>query len=90
VPTGEVLVVLDANALFWPFTHGVRFDEELARVFPSGARIAVASTALAELEGLAARRVPDAEAAKALAARYPSFPVTGSPSSPRGTGPGSS
>ncbi|MCI4327170.1 MAG: twitching motility protein PilT [Thermoplasmata archaeon] len=75
--TGEVLVVLDANALFWPFTHGVRLDEELARVFPSGVRVAVASTAMAELEGLAARRVPDADAARALAARYPPFPVAG-------------
>ena len=62
--------MLDTNALFWPFTHGVRLEAELARLFPGQARLGVPRSVLAELDRLVARRVPNAPAARQLANRW--------------------
>ncbi len=69
--------MLDANALFWPFTHGTRITEEVERLFPAGARVLVAESGRAELDGLVQRGVRHARAARELAERYEVFPVPG-------------
>jgi rRNA-processing protein FCF1 len=76
-PRGPVLVLADTNAMFWPFTHGVRFASELTRLFPEGTRLLVPSSASAELGRLERRGVVGAKLARSLAETLPTLPVTG-------------
>jgi rRNA-processing protein FCF1 len=76
-PSGPVLVLADTNAMFWPFTHGVRFASELTRLFPGGTRLLVPSSASAELAQLERRGVAGAKLARSLAETLPTLPVSG-------------
>ena len=76
-PPGPVLVLADTNAMFWPFTHGVRFAPELQRLFPGGTRLLVPSSAAGELARLERRGVVGAKLARALAETLPTLPVGG-------------
>jgi uncharacterized protein len=71
-------VLLDANALFLPVRVGFPLEAEVARWRP-GAKLAVPTSVLHELDRLSERGTPEASAARALAARYPSLrsPGTG-------------
>lgn len=73
---GPRVVLADANAFFLPLTSAVDLDREVRRLAPA-ARLAVAASTLAELDRLAARRVPGAGAARELAARLPVVPSPG-------------
>ncbi len=73
-PPRPRLVLLDTNALFLPFTAGIDLDAEIRRWDPS-ATIAVPTGARGELDRLAARGVPFAGAARALAGGFPEFPT---------------
>jgi rRNA-processing protein FCF1 len=76
-PPGPVLVLADTNAMFWPFTHGIRFASELSRLFPGGTRLLVPSSASAELGRLEGRGVAGAKLARSLAETLPTLPVPG-------------
>jgi rRNA-processing protein FCF1 len=68
-------VVLDTNAWFWPFTHGVALDAEFDRLVGEGVRMLVAEATLAELDALVVRGVVGAEPARRLAGRAPVVPT---------------
>ncbi|MCI4321393.1 MAG: hypothetical protein L3K05_03710, partial [Thermoplasmata archaeon] len=63
--------------MFWPFTHGIRLEEELERLFSGTARLGVPRSVAAELDRLVAREVPNARAARALAGRWARVPSRG-------------
>ncbi|HYB79523.1 MAG TPA: hypothetical protein VEG66_07185 [Thermoplasmata archaeon] len=69
-------VLLDTNALFLPVHSRFPLEAEVDRLCP-GAKLAVPSSALEELERLVARGVPGAPAAWRFALRYPVVPVEG-------------
>ncbi|HEY6238069.1 MAG TPA: hypothetical protein VIZ68_02645 [Thermoplasmata archaeon] len=64
------VVFLDANAFFLPLSTGFPLEEEVRR-WAAPARVVVWSGTIAELERLGRRSVPRAEAALALARRFP-------------------
>ncbi|MCI4325610.1 MAG: hypothetical protein L3K00_07000 [Thermoplasmata archaeon] len=72
-----MLVLADTNAMFWPFTHGVRFAPELQRLLPGGTRLLVPSSASEELGRLERRGVEGAKLARSLAETLPTLPVHG-------------
>jgi uncharacterized protein len=63
-------VILDTNALFLPVRRGFPLEAEIDRQLP-GARPAVPSSALEELDRLAATLTADARTARQLADRFP-------------------
>jgi len=62
-------VLLDANALLLPFRAGLPLEQEVERLVP-GAELLVPRSVLAELDGLVARGVRYAAAARRLASRF--------------------
>ena len=62
-------MLLDTNALFLPVRVGFPLEAEVDRLVP-GARIAVATSAVRELDRLIARRTAGAVVARALADRF--------------------
>ncbi len=68
-PSGRPTVLLDANALFLPFTQGIDLDREVGRWQP-GARLLVPDAVRRELEELEARGTRGAPLARGLAARF--------------------
>jgi rRNA-processing protein FCF1 len=73
---GPPAVLLDANALFLPFTHGLDLEKEVAR-WSGHAPVWVPVPVLGELRRLKDRDVPNARAALMLAGRFPSLPAPG-------------
>jgi rRNA-processing protein FCF1 len=73
---GRPLVLLDANAVFLPVRVGFPLDAEVGRLRP-GAVLSLPASVVDELDRLVARGIPEAAAARALAARYPVVPAPG-------------
>ncbi|MGA9043658.1 MAG: hypothetical protein ACLP8V_01095 [Thermoplasmata archaeon] len=69
-------MLLDANALLLPVRTRFPLEAEVERVRP-GAHLVVPTSVIEELETLAARGVPGARAATALAQKFPALAVAG-------------
>jgi uncharacterized protein len=69
-------VLLDANALFLPFTHHVPLAAEISR-WVEHPEIAVPGSVVAELERLVSQGVAHAHSALSLARGYPTVLTTG-------------
>ena len=69
-------MLVDANAAFLPVRVGFPLEAEVDRECP-GARIAVPTSVVRELDRLRARRTPQAEAARAFVERLPTIPAPG-------------
>ncbi|HEV2230705.1 MAG TPA: hypothetical protein VGS18_00755 [Thermoplasmata archaeon] len=67
--------MLDANALFLPFTQAVELDREIRR-WEEGT-IVVPASVIVELDELAARDVPAARLAREFARRFPTISAPG-------------
>ncbi len=69
-------MLVDANAAFLPVRVGFPLEEEVERESP-GARIAVPTSVVRELDRLCARGTPRAEAARAFVERLPTVAAPG-------------
>ena len=71
---GRPIVLVDANALLLPFTVRFRLEQEIDRQV-DGARVAVPSSVLGELDRIASRGNVNARAAREFARRFEEVPT---------------